>query len=118
MSKKSEEIGSHMQRLGGIAYKLSDELRDAGLEAGMRVTVLGHLQRGGVPIAFDRILASQFGVRAMEMVLEGQFGQMVAIRGEDVISVPLKEATDKYNFVSLESNLVRTARGIGISFGD
>ena len=117
-TKKSEEVGYHMERLGGIAYKLADELRSEGLEAGVRVTVLGHLQRGGVPIAFDRILASQFGVRAFEMVLEGQFGQMVAIRGEDVMSVPLKDATEKYNFVNTDSNLVRTARGIGISFGD
>ncbi len=118
LTKKSEEVGYYMERLGGIAYKLADELKSEGLEAGVRVTVLGHLQRGGVPIAFDRILASQFGVRAFEMVLEGQFGQMVAIRGEDVIAVPLKDATEKYNFVDTDSNLVRTARGTGISFGD
>jgi len=105
-------------RLEGAAYKLMHELQNAGLETEMRETVLGHLQRGGIPTANDRILATQFGVKAFEMVLEGKFGQMVSYRHPEIVSVPISEAIDKYNFVKPSSNLVKTARGVGICFGD
>ena len=80
--------------------------------------MLGHLQRGGTPIAFDRVLATQYGVKAFEMVLEGKFGHMAAYRGHQITDVPLLEAISEYNYVDPESFLVKTARGIGISFGD
>ncbi|MDD2197339.1 MAG: ATP-dependent 6-phosphofructokinase [Bacteroidales bacterium] len=115
---KSTEVGYEHIRLGGIAHKLSYDLKEAGFEADMRETVLGHLQRGGVPVAYDRILASQFGVKAFEMVLKGEFGKMVAYRHPDIIAVPLTEALDRPNFVNPDCSLVRTARGLGISFGD
>lgn len=115
---KSDEPGYQNVRLGGVAYKLMHELKEAGLEAEMRETVLGHLQRGGIPTANDRILATQFGVKAFEMVLEGKFGEMVAYRHPDIVSVPIVKAINKYNYVKPSSNLVRTARGVGISFGD
>lgn len=115
---KSKEAGYENIRLGGIAHKLSYDLKEAGFEADMRETVLGHLQRGGIPVAYDRILASQFGVMAFEMVLKGEFGKMVAYRHPDIISVPLTEALDRPNFVNPDCDLVRTARGLGISFGD
>jgi ATP-dependent phosphofructokinase / diphosphate-dependent phosphofructokinase len=118
ISEKSDEIGYQNVRLGGVAHKLSYDLKQAGFEADMRETVLGHLQRGGIPVAYDRILASQFGVKAFEMVLEGKFGEMVAYRHPDIISVPLTEAIGKPNYVEPTSDLVRTARGLGISFGD
>ena len=105
-------------KIGGAAYKLMHELQNAGLEAEMRETVLGHLQRGGIPTANDRILATQFGVKAFEMILEGKFGQMVSYRHPKIVSVPISEAIDKYNFVKPSSNLVRTAKGVGICFGD
>ena len=117
-AEESSEVGYKNVRLGGIAHKISYDLKKAGFEADMRETVLGHLQRGGVPVAYDRILASQYGVKAFEMVLEGKFGQMVAYRHPDIISVPLSEAVDRPNFVDPDCDLVRTARGIGISFGD
>jgi phosphofructokinase-like protein len=79
------------QRLGGIAYVVAPELeRLTGFEA--RVTVLGHLQRGGTPTAFDRVLATRFGVAAADLVAEGQFGTMTALRGTEVVPVPLQEA--------------------------
>lgn len=119
VSRESDEVGYQNKRLGGVAYQLSQQLKDAGLQADIRETVLGHLQRGGTPIAYDRILASQFGVKAFEMVLAGEFGKMVSYRHPDIIAVPLLDATKEYNYVDPENSfLVRTARGLGISFGD
>lgn len=117
-SSKSEEIGYENLRLGGVAHKLVHELKLAGFEADMRETVLGHLQRGGIPTAYDRILATQFGVKAFEMVLEGRFGEMVAYRHPNIISVPLVEAVMQPNLIDPQCDLIKTARGIGISFGE
>jgi 6-phosphofructokinase 1 len=112
------EKGSEHVRLGGVAYQLSKQLKDSGCKAEIRETVLGHVQRGGTPIASDRILALMFGVKAFELVLEGKFGQMVNFRNNIVGSVSLDIATQEYNFVNKNSQLVKTARGLGISFGD
>jgi phosphofructokinase-like protein len=110
--------GSEHVRLGGVAYQLSKQLKDAGCKAEIRETVLGHVQRGGTPVAFDRVLASLFGVRAFELVLEKKFGQMVAYRNNTITSVGLDEATVDYNFVNKDAYLVSAAKGLGISFGD
>jgi 6-phosphofructokinase 1 len=110
--------GAMKVRLGGAGLRLSQELKDAGCSIEIRETILGHLQRGGSPNAFDRILASQFGVKAFEMVLEQKWGHMVAYRHPDIIAVPIKDAIKDYNLVDLNSDLMKTARGIGISFGD
>jgi len=118
VSKEVDEIGYRHKKLGGVGIRLKHELEHAGTQADVRVTILGHLQRGGIPCAFDRILATQFGVKAFEMVLDGKFGQMVAYRNNDIVCVPITEAIGTYNLVNVHSNLVHTARGIGISFGD
>jgi ATP-dependent phosphofructokinase / diphosphate-dependent phosphofructokinase len=115
---ESQEVGYRNLRLGGVANKLINELKNAGLEADMRETVLGHLQRGGTPIAYDRILATQFGVKAFEMVLKKEFGNMVAYRHPNMVTVPFHEAISHYNFVDPASDLVKTARGVGICLGD
>ena len=115
---ESSEIGDEHIKLGGIAYQLADELKKVGCSYGIRVTVLGHLQRGGIPVAFDRILATQFGVKAFEMVLAGKFGEMVSYKKAVITSVPIKESIEKYNYINLKSNLVKTARGIGLCLGD
>jgi ATP-dependent phosphofructokinase / diphosphate-dependent phosphofructokinase len=112
------EKGSEHVRLGGVAYQLSKQLKDAGCKAEIRETVLGHVQRGGSPVAFDRVLATLFGVKAFELILEGKFGQMVAYRNNSISSVTLEEATKDYNFVSHDSYLVKAAKGLSISFGD
>ena len=79
------------ERLGGVGYVFGSELeRLTGFET--RVTVLGHLQRGGTPTAFDRVLATRFGVVAVDLAAAGRFGEMAALRGTDVIGVPLSEA--------------------------
>ncbi len=114
----SDEQGYNNVRLGGVAAKLIYDLKQAGLDTDMRETVLGHLQRGGTPIAYDRILATQFGVKAFEMVLNGEYGQMVAYRHPNIVSVSFDEAISDYNFVNPDSDLVKTARGVGICLGD
>lgn len=114
----TKEKGSEHVRLGGVAYQLSKQLKDAGCKAEIRETVLGHVQRGGTPIAFDRVLATLFGVKAFELVLEKSFGRMVALKNNAITSVTLEEATQEYNFLKKDSFLVKAAKGLGISFGD
>ena len=118
LSEVSDEVGYENVRLGGVAHKLVHDLKSIGFEADMRETVLGHLQRGGTPTAYDRILATQFGVKAFEMVLNEEYGKMVAYRHPNIISVPFKEAIDRPNFVDPNCDMVKTAKGVGISFGD
>ena len=79
---------------------------------------MGHLQRGGIPTAYDRILATEFGVRAFEFVKEGRFGEMVAYRHPEIIGVSLAEAVSKPNLVTPDNRLLHTAKGLGIVFGD
>ena len=116
--KINDEIGYENIRLSGAAVRLREELKMVGCQLDIRETVLGHLQRGGVPVAFDRIISAQFGAKAFELVNNGEFGNMVAYRYPDIVSVSLKEATSKMNFVDVNCNLIETARGIGICMGD
>lgn len=117
VSQKGEKGSEHV-RLGGIAFELSRQLKAAGCQAEIRETVLGHTQRGGTPVAFDRVLASLFGVKAMELVINGEFGKMVSLKNNSISYVSLEEATREYNFVNKDSFLVKAAKGLGISFGD
>ena len=104
-------------RYGGIGHYLSDELaRLTGAET--RFTVLGHLQRGCQPNASDRLLASAFGVYAVDLVKEGKYDRMVAWKDQSVIDVPILEAIKENSIVNPRDILVRTARGLGISLGD
>ena len=116
-ASKGEE-GRNAIRLGGVCFTLSQQLKEVGVEADVRETVLGHTQRGGTPVAFDRVIASAFGVKAMELILEGKFGQLVVLKNNDYSSVPIKEAISTYNVVNPQGTLVRMAKGLGISFGD
>jgi len=113
----STEVGYENKKLGGIGHALIDQLKAAGFKHDMRETILGHLQRGGVPVAYDRVLSSEFGVKAFEMVLNGQFGQMVAYHHPNLVAVPLAEAIAKPNLVTIDSDLVNTAKGVDISLG-
>ena len=116
-SSKGDEGSEHV-RLGGVAYQLSQQLKDAGCKFEIRETVLGHVQRGGTPVAFDRVLSLLFGVKAFELALEKKFGHMVAFKNNSISSVPLEEATKGQNLVSKNSPVVKAAKGLGISFGD
>lgn len=117
VGSKSDEVGYHNFRLGGIARHLIQQLKDAGFKHDMRETVLGHLQRGGVPIAYDRVLSAQFGVKAFEMVMDEDYGKMVAYKHPNFVAVPFKNAIAKPNLVTKKNALVNTAKGLGISLG-
>ncbi|MDX2286522.1 MAG: ATP-dependent 6-phosphofructokinase [Bacteroidia bacterium] len=114
----SQELGYQHVHLGGVGYRLQQELKACGCDADIRVTVLGHTQRGGTPTAFDRVLATAFGVYSFELVLARQFGRMVSFRNNTIVDVTLEEATAHYNHVDLDCYQMRTARGVGISFGE
>ncbi len=105
------------KRLGGVGNWLADELTGR-IPHEIRTTVLGHLQRGGSPSARDRILASRFGVRAVELIEEGVLNHMVALQNDCVVAVPLAEAISRAKLVPADGELVRTARSLFISFGD
>ena len=103
-------------RLGGVGVKLARDIEDAcGLTT--RYTILGHLQRGGTPTAFDRVLATRFGHHAAELVARGRFGRMVCLKGQDVTSTPMAKAVAKLKLVPRNHTLVKTAVAIGTSFG-
>jgi 6-phosphofructokinase 1 len=109
--------GGYAERLGGVGVRVARELEElTGKET--RYVVLGHLQRGGTPTAFDRTLATRFGGKAVELLLKGQFGKMVANRPPDLVPIPLKEVVGKTKTVPLDYDLMTTARAIGVSFGD
>jgi 6-phosphofructokinase 1 len=104
-------------RLGGIGHKLAIELETrTGKEA--RTSVLGHLQRGGTPTASDRVLATRFGARAVELALRGDFGKMVASHPPDIVPASLSEIVGRTKTVPLSHDLIQTAKAIGMSFGD
>jgi len=111
------EVSEHL-RLGGVAYTLSKELKEIGLTAEIRETVLGHIQRGGTPMAFDRVLASMFGVKAFELVDNEDFGKMVAFKNNNYEAVTLKEATKANHTVNPNDFLVTAAKAMNITFGD
>jgi len=102
---------------GGIGYYVAGRIGEA-TEAETRVTVLGHLQRGGMPTQRDRLMASIFGVHAVDLIARGSFDRMVAWTGRTVVDVPLAEAISGYRAVDPAGPLVRTARGLGICLGD
>lgn len=105
------------KRLGGIGEVVGHKIaEDTGLET--RVTVLGHLQRGGAPTPFDRNLATKFGVEACDLAAAGKFGVMVALRGNKIEPVPIKEAVARQKLVPLDCPEIRAARAVGTSFGD
>jgi len=106
-----------VERLGGIGAKVADALgRSTGKET--RSVVLGHLQRGGAPTSFDRILATRFGGKAVDLIRQGDFGKMAAFAPPDIIGRPLEEVVGKTRTVPLDSDMLLTAKALGVSFGD
>jgi 6-phosphofructokinase 1 len=104
-------------RLGGIGNRIADDIEKiTGNET--RVTVLGHLQRGGRPVPYDRILSTRYGVAAVEMVNEGKFGKMASLQGNSITDVSLEDAVGKLKTVDPDGELIRIARSVGVGFGD
>jgi 6-phosphofructokinase 1 len=83
-----------------------------------RHVVLGHLQRGGTPTSYDRVLATRFGGRAVECVRDGEFGKMVAFQPPEIVTVPLEKVVGRQKQVPIDFDLIRTAKAIGVSFGE
>jgi 6-phosphofructokinase 1 len=127
-------IGEGTKPIGGTVSSISDahegaaqrhegpgvqlaRLLEGRIDHEIRVTVLGHLQRGGSPSSFDRILGTRFGVHAAELCFHQNTGQVVALRGQDVVSVPLEAAVANLKRVSPDGELVNVARAIGIELG-
>lgn len=104
-------------RYGGIGHYLSEKLTFS-IGADVRVTVLGHVQRGGQPCAEDRILASKFGAAAVGLIAEERFGRMVALKGQHVHDISISDAVATQKLVGLHGIMMQTARGLGICFGD
>jgi len=102
---------------GGIGQYLMEKLAPH-TDAEIRVTILGHVQRGGTPSPRDRLLASSFGVHAVDLVAQKRFSRMVAWRESGVIDVPLSDVTIGARTLDLNDPLIRTARGLGIHLGE
>ena len=84
----------------------------------VRVTVPGHMQRGGSPCPYDRVFASRLGAEAGRLILEGEYGFMVGYRNREIVKVPLEEVAGKLKMVDPDSTIIREAKMLGISFGD
>jgi 6-phosphofructokinase 1 len=117
LTMKEREPGQPNPILGGVGRWVADELERQG-RCETRTCVLGHLQRGGIPSPIDRLLATRYGVAAIDLIAEGKFGHMVALRSDDIVSIPIADAITRYRNVNLDHNLLHTARGLGICFGD
>ena len=104
-------------RLGGVGHLIGDQIADL-CQAETRVTILGHVQRGGQPVAWDRLMAAAFGVRAVELLAEGKSDRMVAWLQRTVTDVSIAEVVDRPHPVDPQGPLVGVARGLGICLGD
>ncbi|SHE84949.1 6-phosphofructokinase [Clostridium fallax] len=105
-------------RYGGVANKLAVELEKLVKNHEIRSTVLGHIQRGGNASTYDRILSTRYGVKAVELINEGKFGNMVCLKGSDISYVSLEEVIGHNKYVNPNGEFVKIAKKIGISFGD
>jgi 6-phosphofructokinase 1 len=117
LSVLEEAREGYAERLGGAGVACAKELRQRA-DKETRSVVLGHLQRGGAPTAFDRTLATRFGGKAVELLMRGQFGKMVANHPPDIVPIPIGEVVGKTKTVPLDNDLLLTARALGVSFGD
>lgn len=104
-------------KLGGIGAKVARDLEGL-VKQETRVTVLGHIQRGGSPNTYDRVLSTRYGVAAVDAVIAGDFGKMVALQGAEIVRVPLAEAVNRLKQVEANDSVLLAARKMGLQFGD
>ncbi len=117
LSKKELKLKRKLSNYPSVAYEIGDKIAQlTGHE--FRVTVPGHMQRGGEPSAFDRVLSTRLGTKAALMIHNRDFGKMVAIQNENIVSVSLEEVAGKIKMVDPKSDIIKEARLVGISFGD
>ena len=116
-SMVGHEVDGQQVKLGGIGRTITNEI-ERRLHREARLCVLGHLQRGGNPTTFDRVLATQFGAHAVRMVVEGRFGEMLCYHPPEITSVPISEAVSRIRQVDPSGPAVQAARALGLSFGD
>ena len=117
MSKKEFKASREAMPYPSVSYRLAAELKElTGQE--IRVTIPGHFQRGGAPCAADRVLSSRFGAAAAELICDGNFGNMVALRDDKIVPVPLSEVAGKLKTVPPDCEIVAQARALGLSMGD
>ena len=103
-------------QLGGVGYHVAREIGEK-IDLEVRCTVLGHTQRGGTPLAFDRVLGTRLGTEAVQAASEGKFGTMVALQAREIVLVPLKSLAGIVRQVPIDSQLIRTAESIGVCLG-
>lgn len=117
LSKKEFKAARAAMKQPAISYRLAEEIEQrTGQE--IRVTVPGHFQRGGSPSPYDRVLSTRFGTAAAQLIADKKYGNMVALRGGAIVPVPLDEVAGKLKTVPKDCDIIRSARDIGISFGD
>ena len=116
MAVREKASDGYVLRLGGMGEIVANEIsKRTSFET--RVTVLGHLQRGGSPCPFDRLLATRYGAHAVELIAQKKFGEMVSYQPPDITSVPIEKAISNLKLVDPEGELVKIAEGMGVSFG-
>jgi 6-phosphofructokinase 1 len=119
MTVRQMVTGSHDPvRLGGVGYQLAADLEQHLGDIEVRVTVLGHLQRGGNPTAYDRVLATRFGTAAVDYAMAGHSGIMVGLQGDEIVPVPINDAVAELKNVTVSDPMIRAARSVKTSFGD
>ena len=117
LKKKEYKEKLANRKYPSIAYELAEQI-EKETDKEVRITVPGHTQRGGTPCAYDRVFATRVGAKAAELILNEEYGYMVAMRNGETVKVPLEEVAGKLKYVDPNCGLIKEARTIGISFGD
>lgn len=117
LSKKEYKEKLKDRKYPSIAYELAAEIQEK-TEQEVRITIPGHMQRGGTPCPYDRVMSTRFGAAAARLILDKEYGYMVGIQNGDIVKVPLSEVAGKLKMVNPEAQIIKEARLTGISFGD
>ena len=117
LSKKEYKEKLKDRKYPSIAYELAAEIQEK-TEQEVRITIPGHMQRGGSPCPYDRVMSTRFGAAAAQLILDEEYGYMVGIQNGDIVKVPLEEVAGKLKMVNPEAQIIKEARLTGISFGD
>ena len=117
LSKKELREKKEKKKYPSVAYEVAERIQKR-TDQEVRITVPGHMQRGGSPCPYDRVLSTRFGAAAAEAILDGDFGNMVGLKDGNIVRVPLAEVAGKLKYVDPESEIIEEARMTGISFGD